>query len=102
MRTRVLGMLGAAVFAAGFTVVGVAAPAASADDCRYQAAESIKIRTAPRTSATAVGLLTKGTHVCVQSLVTGGGYTACGRTDDRWMKLGTNRYVAAMCLDFTG
>ncbi|MFE0022207.1 SH3 domain-containing protein [Amycolatopsis sp. NPDC059021] len=87
--------------------VAAAAPAATAaaagTDCRWKAAETIKIRTAPKTSATAVGQVNKGSKVCVYPpAVKGGTYTACKRTDDRWLKIGTNRYIVGMCVDFTG
>ncbi|WP_158880835.1 SH3 domain-containing protein [Amycolatopsis anabasis] len=105
------GVVGATVFASAVLAVPasaapatVATPAAAADkDCRWKAAETILIRTAPRTSATSVGQVNKGQRICViPPAVTGGKYTACGRTDDRWLKLGTKRYVAGMCVDFTG
>ncbi|MFD9893396.1 SH3 domain-containing protein [Amycolatopsis sp. NPDC059027] len=84
--------------------VSAAAPAAAAGtDCRWKAAETIKIRTAPKTSAAAVGQVNKGSKVCVHPpAVKGGTYTACKRTDDRWLKIGTNRYIVGMCVDFTG
>jgi hypothetical protein len=95
-----LGMCGASV--AAFVVLATPASGegdvGAAADCRWVARESIKIRTAPRTSATSVGLALKGSHVCVQTGVDGGSYTACGQSNDNWAKLGSSRYVAATCL----
>ncbi|GAA4554422.1 SH3 domain-containing protein [Amycolatopsis samaneae] len=107
-----VGVAGATAFVASmaFAAPALAAPApapaataAAGTDCRWKAAETIKIRTAPKTSATAVGQVNKGAKVCVHPpAVTGGKYTACKRTDDRWLKIGTNRYIVGMCVDFTG
>ncbi|SHG33315.1 SH3 domain-containing protein [Streptoalloteichus hindustanus] len=106
-----IGVAGVALLAsATFATTASAAPsaeaapqAAFAKDCRWRASETVKIRNAPRTSAAAIGQVNKGERVCATGhVVNGGKYTACGRTDDRWVPIGRGRYIAGMCIEFTG
>ncbi|MCP2262237.1 Bacterial SH3 domain [Streptoalloteichus tenebrarius] len=69
----VLSTAALAVPASAETSSAPQAAAASAD-CRWRATESLKIRNAPRTSATAVGVINKGQRVCATGHVVSGGW----------------------------
>ncbi|MFJ9850913.1 hypothetical protein [Streptomyces sp. NPDC101150] len=67
----------------------VSAASAPASCVRAQAQESVKIRTAKKVSATALGLFPKGKTACIVGGLasTGGSYNLCGHKDNTWLKI---------------
>ncbi|GHE09098.1 hypothetical protein [Streptomyces alanosinicus] len=94
MRRKFAGVAVAAIAIVGIGTAGAPAVAAPASGVRAtidcpaswpaKAKESVKIRTAPRTSATAVGLFPKGATGCYIASKLSEKYTACGRTSTEW------------------
>ncbi|MGA4839425.1 hypothetical protein [Streptomyces sp. G45] len=118
MKFRLLGpALATAAVAATTLVGGVAvaqtptAVAAAKPNCdssivNVPAKESVKIRTSPKLSATAVGLWAKGKKGALCSdgkSFKGQKYKLCGKTSDRWLYGGPfssrkEGYVPAACI----
>ncbi|MCL8016699.1 hypothetical protein [Streptomyces sp. AS02] len=92
------------------------ASAATKPDCssslvNVKPKESVNLRSEPKKGATALGVWGKGKPggVCFgdRKPVTGGSYTACGKTSDKWYFGGPNStevegWVPATCLPISG
>ncbi|WP_369364976.1 hypothetical protein AB5L52_17785 [Streptomyces sp. CG4] len=98
------------VATAGTATAGTAAAANPPQDCsRYiinvPAKETVNVRTAPRTSATAIGIWAKGKKgaLCnTGKAYKGGSYKACGKTSTMWLYGGdkSTGWVPATCISW--
>ncbi|GHE89217.1 hypothetical protein GCM10018785_65500 [Streptomyces longispororuber] len=116
MKSRLLGpaLATAAIAATTLGVAAVEAPSAAAaakPNCHsaiinVPAKETVKIRTSPRTSATAIGVWGKGKKGALCSdgkSFKGGSYKACGKKSNLWLYGGPNSsskegYVPRTCI----
>ncbi|GGW34836.1 hypothetical protein [Streptomyces caelestis] len=103
----------AALFATALTgTVAAAGTAAAAPpkDCskaivNVKAKETVKVRTSPKTSATALGIWGKGKRggICNDGKAyKGGSYTACGKKSNMWYYGGdkVNGWVPKTCINW--
>jgi hypothetical protein len=100
-------LIGTALTGAAGTASAATQPDCSSSLVNIKPKESVKMRTSPKTSATALGVWGKGKKggVCFgdRKPATGGSYTACGKTSNKWYYGGPNStsvegWVPATCL----
>ncbi|MER6549287.1 hypothetical protein [Streptomyces sp. NPDC001250] len=98
------------VATAGTATAGTAAAANPPQDCssviiNVPAKETVNVRTAPRTSATAIGIWAKnkkGALCNTGKAYKGGSYKACGKTSTMWLYGGdkSTGWVPATCISW--